>query len=37
VGRQINVHLDTLYEEAETALVRQLGATTLGAFTRKFV
>ena len=37
VGRQINVHLDALYEEAETALVRQLGATTLGAFTRKFV
>jgi Rrf2 family protein len=37
IGRQINVQLDTLYREAETALVRQLRTTTLAAFTTKFV
>lgn len=36
VGRQINLHLDSLYSEAETALVRQLGQTTLAAFSRQF-
>jgi DNA-binding IscR family transcriptional regulator len=36
VGRQINHHLDALYSEAEAALVRQLGQTTLAAFHAQF-
>lgn len=36
VGRQINGHLDALYREAEAALVRQLGQTTLAAFHAQF-
>ena len=36
VGRQINKHLDDLYEEAENALVQKLGNTTLDDFSREF-
>lgn len=36
VGRQINRHLDQLYHEAEAALVRQLGRTTLAGFHAQF-
>ena len=37
VGRQINRHLDALYGEAEAALVRQLGQTTLATFRQRFI
>ncbi|MVM30552.1 transcriptional regulator [Spirosoma sp. HMF4905] len=36
VGKQINKHLDTLYEEAENALIQQLGDSTLDSFSRRF-
>lgn len=36
VGRQINQHLNGLYQEAEEALVQKLGDTTLEAFSRRF-
>lgn len=36
VGRQINQHLNSLYAEAEKALVKQLGETTLADFSAKF-
>lgn len=36
VGRQINRHLDSLYEEAEKALIQQLGDNTLDDFSRRF-
>lgn len=36
VGRQINQHLDTLYEGAENALVQKLGDSTLDDFSRQF-
>jgi len=37
VGRQINQHLDDLYEEVDRALLNKLGQTTLEAFCKKFV
>lgn len=37
VGRQINQHLDDLYEEVDRALLAKLGQTTLEAFCKKFV
>lgn len=37
VGRQINQHLDDLYEEVDKALLAKLGQTTLEAFCKKFV
>lgn len=37
VGRQINQHLDDLYEEVDKALIAKLGQTTLEAFCKKFV
>lgn len=36
VGRQINQHLTDLFSEAEKALVKQLGETTLAEFRAKF-
>lgn len=36
VGKQINQHLDDLYSEAEQALIRTLGDTTLDEFSRRF-
>jgi Rrf2 family protein len=36
VGRQINTHLDNLYEEAEKSLTDKLGKQTLLEFTSKF-
>lgn len=36
VGRQINQHLDDLYEEVDKALLAKLGQTTLEAFCKKF-
>ena len=36
VGKQINRHLDNLYEEAENALVQKLGDSTLEDFSRRF-
>jgi Rrf2 family protein len=36
VGRQIQHHLDELYAEAEEALIKKLGSTTLAEFHRKF-
>ncbi|MBN8826492.1 MULTISPECIES: Rrf2 family transcriptional regulator [unclassified Spirosoma] len=36
VGRQINRHLDSLYQEAEEALVRNLGTSTLDDFVHRF-
>lgn len=36
VGKQINKHLDALYEEAEQALIQQLGDSTLDDFSRRF-
>jgi len=36
VGRQIDKHLDALYDEAEQALVKKLGKTTLADFVKKF-
>jgi Rrf2 family protein len=37
VGKQINKHLDNLYVDTESALIRQLSAQTLADFSRKFV
>ncbi|MBL0743570.1 RrF2 family transcriptional regulator [Chryseolinea lacunae] len=36
VGKQINKHLDTLYTEAEDALLKKLGKSTLADFSKKF-
>lgn len=36
VGRQINEHLDGLYQEAEAALILKLGDSTLADFSRRF-
>jgi len=36
VGKQINKHLDDLYADAEDALVKKLGKTTLAEFTSRF-
>ncbi|EDM34997.1 transcriptional regulator, BadM/Rrf2 family protein [Pedobacter sp. BAL39] len=36
VGRQINTHLDTLYETTEQVLVRELAKKTLADFSREF-
>ncbi len=36
VGKQINKHLDSLYQEAEEALVQKLGDSTLEDFSRRF-
>lgn len=36
VGKQINRHLDNLYEEAENALIQKLGDSTLADFSRRF-
>ncbi|RFM26306.1 Rrf2 family transcriptional regulator [Deminuibacter soli] len=36
VGRQVSQHLDNLYEEAERALEKQLGQTTLQQFADRF-
>ena len=36
VGKQINRHLDNLYEEAENALIQKLGDSTLDDFSQKF-
>jgi Rrf2 family protein len=36
VGKQINQHLDSLYREAEEALVQKLGDSTLDDFTQRF-
>lgn len=36
VGRQINRHIEDLYDKAEQALVSQLGKTTLADFVKKF-
>lgn len=36
VGKQIGKHLDNLYADAEDALVKRLGKTTLADFAKKF-
>ena len=36
VGRQINTHLDNLYQEAEEALIQKLGDSTLDEFSHRF-
>lgn len=36
VGKQINRHLDAVYDEAETILVQQLADSTLADFSRRF-
>ncbi|KQS37506.1 Rrf2 family transcriptional regulator [Pedobacter sp. Leaf194] len=36
IGRQINEHLNTLYSEAENALIENLSTQTLADFTSKF-
>ncbi|WP_128545832.1 Rrf2 family transcriptional regulator [Larkinella soli] len=36
VGRRINEHLDRLYQDAEEALLRNLGSVTLADFSRRF-
>ncbi|WP_221392265.1 Rrf2 family transcriptional regulator [Dyadobacter sp. NIV53] len=36
VGRKINEHLDSLYEESERALITSLAKTTLADFCKKF-
>lgn len=36
VGKQINHHLQSLYSEAEEALIKKLSQTTLADFTGKF-
>lgn len=36
VGKQINRHLDAVYDEAEIILVQQLADTTLADFSRQF-
>ncbi|TDX01428.1 Rrf2 family transcriptional regulator [Dinghuibacter silviterrae] len=37
VGRQIQQHLEDLYAEAEEALVKKLGSTTLAEFHSRFI
>ncbi|ARK11104.1 RrF2 family transcriptional regulator [Fibrivirga algicola] len=36
VGRQINQHLDSLYEQAESVLIHQLADSTLADFSQQF-
>ncbi|RYC69883.1 RrF2 family transcriptional regulator [Spirosoma sordidisoli] len=36
VGKEINRHLEALYQEAEEALVQKLGDSTLADFSRRF-
>jgi Rrf2 family protein len=36
VGKQINKHLEGLYQEAEDALMKRLGKTSLADFSNKF-
>jgi Rrf2 family protein len=36
VGKNINTHIQNLYEEAEDALTRKLGTLTLADFTNRF-
>lgn len=36
VGKQINQHLNKLYEEVENTLLQKLGATTLADFCKQF-
>jgi Rrf2 family protein len=36
IGKQINKHLDNLYEEAEEALIKKLDKTTLADFSNRF-
>ena len=36
VGKQINKHLDDLFEDAEQVLIKNLSKTTLADFTKKF-
>jgi Rrf2 family protein len=36
VGKNINTHIQNLYEEAEEALTRKLGTLTLADFTNRF-
>ena len=36
IGRKINNHLDTLYEDAERVLIASLAKTTLADFCKKF-
>jgi Rrf2 family protein len=36
VGRQINGHLEDIYAEAEDAIIKRLGKTTLAEFVKKF-
>lgn len=36
IGKQINRHLDQVYAQMETALMKQLGRQTLAEFTAKF-
>ncbi|MFT3826658.1 MAG: Rrf2 family transcriptional regulator [Chitinophagaceae bacterium] len=36
VGRQINKHIDNLYEEAEEALIRKLAKTSVADFVKQF-
>ncbi|WP_234734035.1 Rrf2 family transcriptional regulator [Tellurirhabdus bombi] len=36
VGRQINSHLDRMYEEAENAILHKLGKVTLADFEKQF-
>lgn len=36
VGRQINKHLDALYDEAEEAMINKLSKTTLATFSNRF-
>jgi hypothetical protein len=36
VGKQIDKHLNNLFDEAEEALVKKLDKTTLSEFTNRF-
>lgn len=36
IGRQINQHLDTLYQEIEDTLLKKLGKKTLAEFSKQF-
>lgn len=36
VGKQIDKHLNNLFDEAEEALIKKLGKTTLSEFTNRF-
>ena len=36
VGKEINKHLDRLYDDVEEALIAKLGKTTLADFSKKF-